>query len=119
MIDSHCHLTDPRIRQQLDDVLRRAESAGVDRLITVGTDLADDQDAVSLCRGRDNIRCTVGIHPNYVAESHLEQLARVRELAQDSAVLCWARWGWIITMTFPPRIVSGNFSSRSCRWPRI
>ena len=28
MIDSHCHLTDPRLAQQLEGVLKRAAAAG-------------------------------------------------------------------------------------------
>jgi len=52
MIDTHCHLTDPRLGEQLDDVLERAEAAGVTRMITVGTELEDDRAAISLCRTR-------------------------------------------------------------------
>ncbi|MBC8107177.1 MAG: TatD family hydrolase, partial [Anaerolineae bacterium] len=37
MVDSHCHLTDPRLHDQLDAVLSRAASAGVSRMITIGT----------------------------------------------------------------------------------
>ena len=29
MIDSHCHLSDPRLREQLDDVLSARSAAGV------------------------------------------------------------------------------------------
>ena len=41
MIDSHCHLTDPRLHTQLDDVLARAVAAGVEHMITIGTHPAD------------------------------------------------------------------------------
>jgi DNA-binding MarR family transcriptional regulator len=33
MIDSHCHLTDPRLREQLADVLSRATASGVTRML--------------------------------------------------------------------------------------
>ena len=52
MIDTHCHLTDPRLGSQLEDVLDRAAAAGVTRMITIGTSLADDEAAIALCRGR-------------------------------------------------------------------
>jgi len=64
MVDTHCHLTDPRLSGQLEDVIERARVAGVVRLITVGTDLEDDRAAIAVCRGRENVRCAVGIHPN-------------------------------------------------------
>ncbi|HMB95056.1 MAG TPA: TatD family hydrolase [Tepidisphaeraceae bacterium] len=38
MIDSHCHLTDPRLFEQLDAVLSRAAAAGVKKMITIGTE---------------------------------------------------------------------------------
>ena len=41
MLDTHCHLTDPRLGDQLADVLARAAAAGVTRMITIGTGLAD------------------------------------------------------------------------------
>ena len=50
MIDSHCHLTDPRLRNQLGEVLARAQTAGVTRMITIGTDLEDAMDALEICR---------------------------------------------------------------------
>ena len=62
MIDSHCHLTYEPLAKQLGDVLARAAAAGVHRMITIGTDLADAQRAVELCREHENIRCAIGIH---------------------------------------------------------
>lgn len=87
MIDTHCHLTDPRLLNQLDDVLARAASLGVDRVITIGCDLADDLEAIELCQGRPNLRCVVGIHPNYVLEEDLHRLGQLRELAKSPAVV--------------------------------
>lgn len=65
MIDSHCHLTDPRLLDQLDDVLTRAAAAGVHQIVTIGTDPDDAADAISLCHMSPNLRCAIGIHPNY------------------------------------------------------
>ena len=56
MIDTHCHLTDPRLGSQLEDVLARARAAGVTRFITIGTGLGDDEAAIALCRGRHDVR---------------------------------------------------------------
>src|SRR5260221_10649113 len=87
MIDTHCHLTDPRLLEQLDEVFERARVAGVGRMITIGTDLADDRAAVALCRGRPNLRCAVGIHPNYTQDATLADVALLRELQADAAVV--------------------------------
>jgi len=87
MIDSHCHLTDPRLQSQLNFVLTRAEFAGVHRMITIGTDLEEDRKCVALCRGRDNLRCAVGVHPSYVDEEDFAQLPTLRDIQADPSVV--------------------------------
>jgi TatD DNase family protein len=77
MIDSHCHLTDERLGSQLEPVLSRAKAAGVERVITISTSVGDAADCIALCAGRSDVRCSVGVHPNYVGE---EDFARVPQL---------------------------------------
>jgi TatD DNase family protein len=93
MIDTHCHLTDPRLFEQLDPVIDRARQAGVTRLITIGTELADDRAVIALCRGRENVRCVVGIHPNYTQDARLEDVPALRELQSDPAVVALGEMG--------------------------
>src|SRR4051794_40921226 len=93
MIDSHCHLTDPRLKSQLDDVLHRAAEAGVSRMISIGTNLADDRDVIDLCRGRLNLRCSIGVHPNYCHESRIEDVQALRELQRDASVVALGEMG--------------------------
>src|SRR3954462_11812024 len=93
MIDTHCHLTDDRLLSQLDQVLARAKSAGVNRMITIGTDLADDRAAIALCHGRENLRCVIGIHPNYTQNAALEDVPSLRELQADPAVVALGEMG--------------------------
>src|SRR2546421_4550821 len=93
MIDTHCHLTDERLGSQLDDVLSRARAAGVSRVITIGTSLADDEAAITLCRGRDDVRCAIGIHPNYCQQAELPDIDRLRELKADPAVVALGEMG--------------------------
>src|SRR5450432_3956381 len=93
MIDTHCHLTDPRLFEQIEGVLARAASAGVSRMVAIGTDLADDEQAVKVCRGRDQLRCAIGIHPNYCHEADISRMSRLAELAKDSAVVALGEMG--------------------------
>jgi TatD DNase family protein len=93
MIDTHCHLTDARLLEQLDDVLERSRLAGVERMITIGTDLEDDRAAIALCRGRENLRCVVGIHPNYTQTATLADLPELRDLQADRAVVALGEMG--------------------------
>jgi TatD DNase family protein len=93
VIDTHCHLTDPRLFEQLDGVIERARSAGVTRMITIGTDLEDDRAAIALCKGRENIRCVVGIHPNYTQDATLEDVPEIRTLQAEPCVVALGEMG--------------------------
>lgn len=87
MVDTHCHLTDPRLGDHLEAVLARAREAGVSRMITIATSVADAQACVSLCEHRPNVRCAVGVHPNYVAEEDFAQVPLLRGLQASPSVV--------------------------------
>jgi TatD DNase family protein len=93
MIDTHCHLTDPRLAVQLDVVLQRASAAGVARMITIGTSIDDDIKCVELCRGLPLVRCAIGVHPNHAGEVPIEDLPRLRELQFDPSVVALGEMG--------------------------
>ena len=47
-------------------MLARATAAGVERMVTIGTNPADWQPSLDLCRSHANVRCALGVHPNYL-----------------------------------------------------
>ena len=59
--DSHCHLTYEGVGL---GVLDAARSAGVGRLVTVGTDAASSAASVEVARSTDGVWATVGLHPH-------------------------------------------------------
>jgi TatD DNase family protein len=93
MIDSHCHLTDPRLRDQLPAVLARAAAANVTRILTIGTDLDDARAAVALCRSHPDLRCAVGIHPNHAKDGDVAQVQALRALQNEPNVLALGEMG--------------------------
>jgi TatD DNase family protein len=93
MTDSHCHLTDPRILQQLDGVLARCVANGVTRMITIGTEPDDAKAAIDVCRGRENVRCAVGVHPNYCHEVPESRWGELRDLQCDPSVVALGEMG--------------------------
>ncbi len=64
--DSHCHIrlatTDGRATDE--DAVAEARAAGVDRLVTVGTDAAQSAAAIEVARGHEGVWATVGLHPH-------------------------------------------------------
>jgi len=93
MIDTHCHLTDPRLQSQLAGVLTRAAANGVSRMITIGTDFADAHRAIELCHQLPNVRCAVGVHPNYTQNVDIADLPKLREIQADPSVLALGEMG--------------------------
>lgn len=109
MIDSHCHLTDPRLLEQLDAVLSRAESAGVSQIVTIGTHPGDWETALNIANTRPNVRCAVGGHPNNCHEFEFSQLARLRQFCQDPRVVALGEMGLDYHHRFAPREMQAKY----------
>jgi TatD DNase family protein len=62
LIDSHCHIHS-QFEIPLQQALDAARLAGVERMITVGTDAADSQAALDLTAAHPEVYAAIGIHP--------------------------------------------------------
>jgi TatD DNase family protein len=69
LIDTHAHLDDPRFRDDLPEVLRRAAEAGVSRVITIATTAPTSAVSIELAARHEALFAAVGIQPNHVAEA--------------------------------------------------
>lgn len=80
LIDTHCHLTYPELGSQLDMVLQRAAAAGVERIITIATDIADARAARALAIQHPQISYAAGIHPHAAAKVGDDDLQALSDL---------------------------------------
>lgn len=64
LIDTHAHLDYPHLYEQLDDVLARADAAGVKQIISIGVKLSTADKPKAIAEVHDNVWCSVGIHPH-------------------------------------------------------
>ncbi len=87
LFDTHAHLHDPWIGDDLPEVLERARSAGVERIVTIGTDLPTTRDALALAYTHDNIWATVGLHPHDAKDWDAELKSEFRRLAESGRVV--------------------------------
>jgi len=69
VIDTHAHLDDPRFADDLADVVARAQAAGLERVVTIGTDAAASRTNIEIAGRFPLLRAAVGIQPNHVAEA--------------------------------------------------
>jgi TatD DNase family protein len=64
MFDSHCHLTGPKYRGHLDEVINDAVSSGVHTMANIGADLPSSIASVEMAQKYESIYATVGVHPH-------------------------------------------------------
>lgn len=85
LIDSHAHLDFDDFHEDFDAVLKRAESAGVEKIINIGADLARSRASVMLADNYLNIFATVGVHPEEAGDVDFETIhAELLEIAESS-----------------------------------
>lgn len=80
LIDTHCHLDMAAYSDDLDRVLDQAKINHIEKIITIGIDLASSQNAVKLARNYPQISATIGIHPHdvdYLTPSDYTALSRL------------------------------------------
>lgn len=87
LIDSHCHLDFPEFRDDFDDMLVRAGDAGIGKMVTICTRIANFPGVSAIAEAHDNIYCSVGVHP-HSAESEPDVKAETLiELASHPKVV--------------------------------
>ena len=68
MFDTHAHVHDKAFDADRDAMLARAREAGVTRIITIGTDIADSARAQAAAAAHD-IEYAIGIHPHEAVDA--------------------------------------------------
>ncbi|MCP4073824.1 MAG: TatD family hydrolase [Hyphomicrobiales bacterium] len=68
LVDSHCHLDFPDFAEELDQVVARAEAAGVKRMLTICTRVRHFDQVRAIAERFENVFCSVGTHPNNAGE---------------------------------------------------
>jgi TatD DNase family protein len=78
LFDSHCHLTDAAFAADLEDVLSRAQAAGINGIVTIASNADDAGAAWSLAGRHAAVWCTAGIHPHEASTAERD-FGRIRE----------------------------------------
>ena len=68
LIDSHCHLDFPDLRDELDGVVERARQAGISRMVTISTRVRRQDDLLCIADRFRDVFCSVGTHPHHAHE---------------------------------------------------
>jgi TatD DNase family protein len=93
LIDTHAHLDFPDFSNDLEDVLRRAEESGVNRVITIGTSIESSRRAIELANRYPSVYAAIGVHPSHVEEAEDDVITPLRNLAKNARVVAIGETG--------------------------
>lgn len=91
--DTHAHLDYPDFASELPEVVARAQSAGIAKIICIGTDVESSRRAIQLAEKFPNLFAVVGWHPSNVMEAPDDLLPQLRELARHPKVVALGEAG--------------------------
>jgi len=93
LVDTHAHLSFPQFSTDREAVIGAAASAGVTRVIDVGTDLETSREAAALAASRDGVSAGVGFHPHDAPRADAGGLAQLERLLAQRAVVAVGETG--------------------------
>jgi TatD DNase family protein len=87
IIDTHCHLNDDALFNDLDNVIERAKKAGVDKMIVIGWDENSSKRAIEIANQYDFIYAAIGFHPENVFDIDDKKLYETLNLYTNKKVV--------------------------------
>lgn len=93
LIDTHAHLDYPDFASDFDEVVRRANEAGVTRIITIGTSIESSRRAIELAEKYPSIYAVIGVHPTHAEQAAEDVITPLRQLAQSPRVVAIGETG--------------------------
>lgn len=94
LIDIGVNLTNKRFDKDREELIRRAKTANVSRLLITGTSVEESHKALALCQQYQEafphyLFCTAGVHPHdadHVSPDYLDQLKQLAKHEQVKAI---------------------------------
>lgn len=92
-VDSHAHLEMPQFEEDLPEVLERARQAGVEAVLSCGTNLSSSKRVLEIADKFQGVFAAVGIHPHDARECTKDGLAALRRMASHPKVVAVGEMG--------------------------
>ena len=93
LFDTHTHLDDARYDADREAMIARAREAGVEKMMTIGCDLATSRSAVALAGQYPFVYASIGIHPHEVKHITDDWYDELRQLARNQKVVAYGEIG--------------------------
>ena len=92
--DTHAHLDSPDFEADLPEIVARARAAGIERIVSMGTDLESSARAVALAERFPEVHAVVGWHPGHAEDAPDDFRAELRALAAHPKVVAIGECGF-------------------------
>jgi TatD DNase family protein len=102
-IDSHAHLFYEDFKNDIDDVVRRAQDAGVEACIVPGTTLETSRESIELAQKYSFVYACVGFHPHESSTATDSDLSEIEALSVEKKVVGIGEIGLDFHYDFSPR----------------
>tara|TARA_B100000941_G_scaffold163243_1_gene116202 strand:- start:925 stop:1683 length:759 start_codon:yes stop_codon:yes gene_type:complete len=87
MIDSHCHLDHETIFNNLDEILLRSKSVGIEKLLTICTTDKNFSNIIDLIKKDTMIYGTYGIHPHETSNSNISSKDIIKNVRKNKKIV--------------------------------
>ena len=87
LFDSHCHLNDEAFQDDLDEVVSRAQEAGLKAVLVLGYDIPSSRKAIAIAEKYEICYAGVGIHCQNIEGATLDDLKTIEELSYHPKVI--------------------------------
>jgi len=87
LIETHAHLYFDQFDEDREQVIQRADEAGVKKIINIAVDLESSKQCIELAEKYEGLFATVGIHPNDSTKLGRDSLLELRELCGHKKVV--------------------------------
>jgi TatD DNase family protein len=110
LVDTHCHLADARLRDDVEAILARARDAGIRTVVAVGAigTIETDRLTVEIAAQHANVYASIGVHPHDAKDCDPPRIAQLRELAQSPKVVAIGESGLDFHYMHSPREAQEN-----------
>lgn len=104
LIDIGVNLVHDSFDHDRPEVVQRAASVGVSRMIITGSSIASTRLAIEMVKQQpDRFRCTAGVHPHHAVDLDQTQLSELAVLASEPEVVAVGECGLDYFRNYSPR----------------
>jgi len=112
LIDTHCHLEMDDFDPDRDEVIKRAKDAGIEAIITIGSDVESNIQALELSEKYDFVYSSIAIHPHDAEDFSEDIYLKLKEWISREKVVAIGETGLDYHYEYSPREIQRDVFKR-------